>query len=252
VTHPLGIVQEALRLHRLGASQADISVRIGVNRSSVREWINDPERARRRGGSAPGPRCARCEPSGELDGQAYAYVLGLYLGDGCLSVQPNGVARLRIAQTASYPDLIAEALQAIQRVLPNRVNTVPRQGYSEIGSYSKHWLCLFPQHGPGPKHRRRIVLEGWQHDIVTSQTKAFLRGLVHSDGCRLTNRVRRNGQTYEYGRYQFTNYSTEIMEMFTDACDSLGVRWTRLGPHDVAVSRRKDVGFLDTFIGPKS
>ena len=29
-------------------------------------------------------------------------------------------------------------------------------------STSKHWPCLFPQHGPGRKHTRKIELEQWQ------------------------------------------------------------------------------------------
>ena len=57
---------------------------------------------------------------------------------------------------------------------------------------------------------------------------------------------------YAYPRYFFTNMSADIMGMFTDTCDSLGVHWTRTNFKNVAVSRRADVAFLDTFIGPKS
>jgi hypothetical protein len=35
---------------------------------------------------------------------AYAYLLGLYLGDGCLSEHPRGVYHLRVACAARYPD----------------------------------------------------------------------------------------------------------------------------------------------------
>jgi hypothetical protein len=35
-----------------------------------------------------------------------------------------------------------------------------------IKSYSKHWPCLFPQRGPGPKHTRKIELEEWQAIII--------------------------------------------------------------------------------------
>ncbi|MFY9614909.1 MAG: hypothetical protein WAT58_05870 [Candidatus Dormiibacterota bacterium] len=62
-----------------------------------------------------------------------------------------------------------------------------------------------------------------------------------------TGRVR-----YEYPRYFFTNTSTDILRIFTDTCDSLGVHWTRANARNVAVSRQADVAFLDTFIGPKS
>ena len=41
---------------------------------------------------------------------------------------------------------------------------VQRTGMTEVKSYSKHWPCLFPQHGPGRKHGRPIVLEEWVPD----------------------------------------------------------------------------------------
>jgi hypothetical protein len=40
--------------------------------------------------------------------------------------------------------------------------------------------------------------------------------------------------------------------VFTDTCDQLGVHWTRMNARNVAISRQRDVAFLDTFIGPKS
>jgi hypothetical protein len=40
--------------------------------------------------------------------------------------------------------------------------------------------------------------------------------------------------------------------MYTDACDSLGVHWTRANRKNIAVSRREDVALLDGFLGPKS
>ena len=51
----------------------------------------------------------------------------------------------------------------------------------------RHWPCLFPQHGPGRKHERPIVLEDWQRTIVEEHPGPFLRGLFHSDGCRVMN-----------------------------------------------------------------
>ena len=51
----------------------------------------------------------------------------------------------------------------------------------------QHWPCLFPQHGPGRKHHRSIVLDDWQNRIVGSDPRQLLRGLIHSDGCRTIN-----------------------------------------------------------------
>jgi hypothetical protein len=35
---------------------------------------------------------------------------------------------------------------------------VQRIGCTEVKSYSRHWPCLFPRHGAGEKHLRKIKL----------------------------------------------------------------------------------------------
>jgi hypothetical protein len=101
------------------------------------------------------------------------------------------------------------------------------------------------------KHLREIKLSDWQQRIVDDQTEHFLRGLVHSDGCRFINRVRVRGKTYEYPRYNFTNASADIRGMFTDACERLGVDWRQMNARNISVARRDSVARLDEFIGPK-
>jgi hypothetical protein len=74
-----------------------------------------------------------------------------------------------------------------------------RTGCTEVKSTSKHWPCLFPRHGPGRKHERAIELEPRQAEIVARNPGDFARGLFHSDGCRLMNRVRRRLQAATAG-----------------------------------------------------
>ena len=105
--------------------------------------------------------------------------------------------------------------------------------------------------GPGKKHERDVSLQAWQAKLVAAHPKALLRGLVHSDGDRHLNTVRRGDRTYAYPRYGFTNSSEQILDLFTDTCDLLGVRWTHTRPNRIAVSRGEDVAALDAFIGPK-
>ncbi|MFN8162160.1 MAG: hypothetical protein U0R52_14070 [Solirubrobacterales bacterium] len=45
--------------------------------------------------------------------------------------------------------------------------------------------------------------------------------------------------------------SDDILRIFCEACDLVGVRWT-VAPRTVYVSRKDDVALLDTFIGPKA
>ncbi len=189
----------------------------------------------------------------------YAYLLGLYLGDGCINRQgpeSKGVWKLRIMCADAWPGLMEECRRAMLAVRPgNSVTTVQRQGCVEVLSCSKHWPCLFPQHGPGRKHERTIELEPWQQDIVSSHPGDFARGLFHSDGCRLINRVRRplkdGDRWYEYPRYLFVNRSTDIHRLCGEALDRLGVAWRFSKPTTISVARREAVARLDEFVGPK-
>jgi hypothetical protein len=155
----------------------------------------------------------------------------------------------------AYPRIRDETELAMHLVMPGRkVGAVQREGCSEVYGHSKHWPCVFPQHGPGVKHLRRIALEPWQVRIVMDQHPTWLlRGLIHSDGCRITNWVpRRDGRgRYEYPRYFFTNRSDDIRRIFTAACDRLGIEWRENKRYDVSVARRASVEKLDSFVGPK-
>jgi len=92
--------------------------------------------------------------------------LGLYLGDGSIATHPRQVFRLWIVCANAYPGLIQRCENAMAEVLPNKVGRTPKIGCTEVAAYSKHWPCLFPQHGPGKKHERRIELTPWQQELV--------------------------------------------------------------------------------------
>jgi hypothetical protein len=179
----------------------------------------------------------------------YTYLLGLYLGDGCISGGPRGVYRLRIACAERYPGLIWQCELAMAGVLPNKVGRTRKgnERYWEIYSCSKHWPCLFPQHGPGRKHERRIELATWQQELVDRDPRPLIRGLLHSDGCRVLNWV--NGTAYP--RYHFSNVSADIRGIFGRACDQLGVEWRANNRWSLSVARRGSVALLDEFVGPK-
>ena len=79
----------------------------------------------------------------------------------------------------------------------------------------------------------------------------FLRGLIHSDGCRHINRVWHGDKSYEYSRYEFSNASGDIRALFCASCDALGIPWRRMNARNVSVARREGVAALDEFVGPK-
>lgn len=113
--------------------------------------------------------------------------------------------------------------------------------------YSQHWPCLFPQHGPGRKHDRTIELTDWQQRIVSAEPRALLRGLIHSDGCRVVA----NDRGVRSVRYHFSNRSEDIKAIFCATLDQLDILWTRPCEQQIAVYRKGAVAQLDTFIGPK-
>lgn len=243
-------IEEARRLFEQGLNDCQIARAVGTGRHNIRYWrTHNWDIGRYQGGSGGGG-CPRCDGA-PLDERAYAYLLGLYLGDGCLSLAPKGVFRLRIFLDQKYPIVIglaAEAMGSVRHGSPKSVGFVQHEGCIEVYGFWKHWPCLIPQHGTGRKHDRPIVLEPWQQMIAGTYPRDLLRGLIHSDGCRDLNVV--NGKSYP--RYQFTNHSHDIRAIFEQVGDHLGVHYTRPSWRTVSISRRLDVEFLDTFIGPKT
>ncbi|WP_328381823.1 hypothetical protein OHQ88_02795 [Micromonospora zamorensis] len=159
---------------------------------------------------------------------------------------------LRIACTAIYPNLTDACEAAMLAVLAARVQRIPKQGCISIESSGAHWPCLLPQHGPGKKHERPIVLADWQRPILEIHPGDFLRGLFHSDGCRVANRVTVRGRAYVYPRYMFVNESTDIMELCQWGLDLLGIDWRMNRRNSLSVARRGAVAALDRHVGPKS
>ena len=135
------------------------------------------------------------------------------------------------------------------------VHRLRGEGCVSVVSYGQHWPCLFPQHAPGKKHERQIQLSAWQREVVNAHPWAFIRGLVHSDGSRVTNWTERTvaGQRrrYEYPRYFFTNRSDDIRRLYTDTLDRLGVEWKQANAWNISVARKASVALMDRHIGPK-
>jgi hypothetical protein len=231
-----------------GCNNSEIARRVGVSRWTVHHWLagGTPDFDRTRTyRTRPCPVCAG--HPWELPQTEFTYLLGLYLGDGCLSLHPRDVWHLRIACADRYPDLMYQCEAAMAKVLPSKVGRVQCVGYTSVNSYSKHWICLFPQHGPGRKHERRIELAPWQQEIVDLDPRPLIKGLLHSDGCRVLNWV--NGTPYP--RYHFTNVSPDIRAIFGRACDQLGIEWRQNNRVTLSVARRASVALLDQFVGPK-
>lgn len=241
-----GEVEGVLALVGHGLATSEIARRTGIPRSTVRDWLREPRQQRRSCG---------CESHDllRLDEPAYAYLLAMYLGDGCISSHRRGVWRLRITLDSIYPGIIAECVRAMQAVTPGRTNIRRRRDSRavDVSNYWKHWVCLIPQHGSGRKHTRRVILRDWQRPIVSENVELFLRGLIHSDGTRIIATERKGTYVRRAPRYVFSNRSEDILELFRAACQTAGVHCTRSSRCQVSVYSKAAVARLDEFVGPK-
>lgn len=171
----------------------------------------------------------------------YAYLFGLYLGDGSIT----RVNRLEIALDSRQPEIIESCLAAMQSIHPRHRAAVRWKKDSNckvVSAYAWQWLVLFPQHGPGKKHLRSIRLADWQYEIFKERHVQLLRGLVESDGSRFARWV--NGANYP--AYSFSNESADIRAIFCWAADLTQVHYTRSSPNTLSIARRADVQRLDS------
>lgn len=180
--HARAIHDSALALIAAGVNDCEIAWRLGVPRTTVRDW-RAPRYQRK-----PVETCRRCwrcwratRPVA-FTAADYAELLGLYLGDGHIT-RLTRTERLRIFLDSRHGLIVAETDALLRRCFPsNRLGYLRPAGKRMVvlWIYHGHLSCLFPQHGPGKRHERRIVLESWQADLVREAPWAFLRGLIRS------------------------------------------------------------------------
>lgn len=229
--------------------------RTGIPRSTVQRFLATYENLAQFDAEhlpEPSPVATLKTPSEEFPELklAYAYVLGIYLGDGHITDtrRPN-VKRMMVYLDKKYPRIIQHCIEMIETILPNNsAKAVNRPTWVYVSCVSQYWPELIPQHGAGKKHERPIILEAWQKQIVDLFPLEFFRGLYHSDGSRSHNVVK--GKNYE--RYFFCNKSPEIRQLFIDAVEKLGLVWTQTNEINIAISHREDVAWLDEHVGAKA
>jgi hypothetical protein len=231
-----------------GLNKCAISRATGIPRSTVKSWLL--------GGMPTGNyRNAREPALADLPAADYAYLLGMYLGDGHIA-RSERTYLLRVSCDAQYVEIMAELEGAIRAVAPSRaVSRTSRPGRCiMVSAYWKHWPTVFPQHGPGYKHARRIELTAWQRRLTTTEPGRFVRGLIHSDGCRYVARqpTRNRRGTYSYVRYSFSNRSADNKRLFCEHLNLLSVDWTQANEFNIQIARKSSVEILEGIVGPKS
>ena len=111
--HSRATVENALGMSDAGASSVEIAAALGVPRRTVHDWLHG-----RVPSTADASGCDTCGGVHDLRSlpTSYVYLLGLYLGDGCLSRHPGGVYKLRITLDERYPGIVSDAVDAMRCV----------------------------------------------------------------------------------------------------------------------------------------
>src|SRR6478672_8423910 len=113
--HPPEVKIEVLRLVALGVNDCEISRRLGVPRTTVRD-IRAPRYV-----AAPTQACPRCggrSKPAQWTPEDYCDLLGMYLGDGHISKLPR-TDRLRISLDTNHTKIVMTTLALLRRVFPN-------------------------------------------------------------------------------------------------------------------------------------
>ena len=149
--------------------------------------------------------------------EAYCYLLGLYLGDGCISRRAR-VWHLRITLDKKYPAIIDRCRLAINILMPGQraglVQRVERMRRRFTLS-SKHWPCLFPQHGPGKKHTRTSPSSHGSKRLSTRPPRSS------PPFDRQRRLPRRRERSWRYDIAILLDRSEDIIGLFTAALDTL-------------------------------
>lgn len=156
--------------------------------------------------------------------KAYSYTLAVYLCDGhIIEVASKRTHLLRLFNDIKYPNDSLEWKNNLQKILPNNVCNQYNPKNRNIFLTTIHSCLLpnlFPQHGKGEKHNRKLVLQDWQKEIITKYPKEFIRGCIQSDGCVY---IHKQGMR-EYKKHAFVNKSEDIVEFFLYTLSLVGIK----------------------------
>lgn len=236
--------EKVMKLRKQGLSQWDISDKTGIPRGTIKDWVIgniDLSKSKY--------KLQIDDPMLILDTeskkQSYSYVLGMYLGDGYINKMKR-TYRIRIAQDNKYSSLIELQKKYLSDVLAdNSVCITKRNGDNcvDISAYSNNLPVLFPQHGKGKKHERKIELLKWQKNIIKKYPEEFIRGLIHSDGCVF----------YSQGKlcYEFSNMSKDILGIFAWAIGLLNIKCTFTWK-SANIRKKSEVEKMAKFVEAKS
>ena len=142
--HPPEIRAEALALVEAGVNDCEISRRLGIPRSTIRDWRR-PTYVPRNGRPRLPETCPRCWQAAKrmrFTSDDYTELLALYLGDGCIS-EGARTRRLRLHLDAKYPVMNREIKNLLRRCFPENPVGEPTAPVSAWSGRSDTLVILF-------------------------------------------------------------------------------------------------------------
>lgn len=226
---------EAIELLKLEPNMMEVSRQTGINWNTLRNWKLGKSKSyeefylnkvlqqptHRREIKNPIEYLASLNSSlvPENRNAYYSFILGLYLGDGCIS--KNKSFSLDIYLDKKYDKMNKYVSFCYGELFGRKATITDRSTHNSnsnciVVKYSNPNLdILFPHTGVGMKHLRKIELHEWQKEIINPIE--FIKGLIYSDGSFYYDK--RNKKYF----YNFTNCSDDITNMFVKYLNKLGV-----------------------------
>lgn len=237
-----------------GDSYRKIAKKIGVDKSTISYWVKinfSFERPSQSLICKEGviKHCSKLP-------HHYSYILGSYLGDGCIS-KTKRTYKMRIFNCVTHKEIISDQKRSLKKLFSN--NKVSSSRTHAIGNciqvlvYNKSLPIMFPQYGDGKKHDRDVSLKDWQLEIIRKEPECFIKGLVDSDGSYFYSRKSQpKNSDVIHMYYQFTNTSKDILNVYRDTMDLLGIHYTSVkkidsknGAYNIFTRRIEAVARMD-------
>jgi hypothetical protein len=156
--------------------------------------------------------------------KAYSYIFAVYLCDGYIIEvkRKPGIFKMLFFNDIKYPVNSNCWKDSLQLLVPNNTVNITKPTKRNIWlicAYSKLFSKMFPQYGVGKKHTRVLGLQDWQKQIITDYPREFIKGCIESDGSIYTQTIGK----YKYTKYNLTNKSEEIIDMFLYCLGKVGI-----------------------------
>jgi hypothetical protein len=186
-----------------------------------------------------------------LNKKEYSFILGLYLGDGCITQNGRNDSsyKLRIAQDNKYPKSIHDIKNKLSNFFVKEAKLVDVKGCCHITIYDKYLPIYFPQHSKGFKHDRKINLNQFQLENIDHAE--LMSGLWLADGSRYFA----NHGKYKYERFNFTNKSLDIIELFESCLNKFEIKYSKRVKPDkiwiIEIQNKENVNKIKNIVGIK-